>query len=46
MNFNNIAVLIIHGVDYSCIVDGISKTEAINLLKNADLSKKVDHYQI
>ena len=46
MNFNNIAVLIIHGVDYGCIVDGISKTEAINLLKNADLSKKVDHYQI
>ena len=35
-----------HGADYRCIIYGISKSEAINLLKNADLCKKVDHYKI
>ena len=31
MNLNNIAVLNIHGVDYSYIITGICKSEAINL---------------
>ena len=28
------------GVDYRCIINGISKSEAVNLLQNADLSEK------
>ena len=35
----SIAILCIHGVDYRCIIVGISKREAINLLKNAVLSE-------
>ena len=46
MNLKNVPILIVHGVDYSCIVNGISKIEAIDLLKNADLSKHVDFYKI
>ena len=38
-NFNNIAILNIHGVDYRCIFRKISQSEAISLLKNADLSE-------
>ena len=33
MNINGIAILNIHHVDYPCIIKGISKCEAINLLK-------------
>ena len=40
MNLSNIVILIIHGVDYCCIISGISKNEAINLLKNSDLTEK------
>ena len=36
---NSIAILNIHDVDYCCIVDGISKNKAINVLKNTELSK-------
>ena len=39
MNCNDIAVLNIHGVDYRCIVSKINKSEAINILENADSSK-------
>ena len=35
----SIAIFCIHGVDYRCIIIGISKSEAINLLKNAVLSE-------
>ena len=31
MNFNNIAILNIHGVDYRCFIKGISKIKAITL---------------
>ena len=41
MNFNNIATLNIYG-----IINGISTSESINLLTNADLSKTSDHYKI
>ena len=34
MNFSIIAILNIHGVDYHCIINGISKNEAVNLLQN------------
>ena len=40
MNLNNIAILNINGADYCCIVNGISKNEAIYLLKNVDLTEK------
>ena len=31
MKLNDIDILNIHGVDYCCIVNGISKSEVINL---------------
>ena len=40
MNLSNIAILDINGDDYCCIITGISKSEAINLIQNIDLSKK------
>ena len=36
----NITVLNINGLDYRFIIVGIIKSEAINLLKNANLSDK------
>ena len=44
MNLHNIAILNIKGADYRCIISGISKPEAINLMQNADLTKKAEHY--
>ena len=41
MNLNNIAILNICGVDYRCIINGITKSEVVNLLQNAYLSKKI-----
>ena len=40
MNVNNIAILNICGVDYCCIINGISKVEAIKLLQIATLNEK------
>ena len=40
MKLSNIAVLSIKGADYCCIITGISKSEAINLMQNIFLSKK------
>ena len=37
---NDIAILNIHGADLCCIINGISKSEAINLPQNSDLSRK------
>ena len=37
---SSIDIFIICDVDYCCIVNGNSKSEAINLFKNADLSEK------
>ena len=39
-NFSDIAILNIKGSDYRCIISLISKNEAINLMQNADLTKK------
>ena len=41
MNFSDIAILNISGVDYRCIINIISKSEVVNLLQKADLSEKV-----
>ena len=40
INPNDITILNIKGSDYCCIISLISKNEAINLLKNADLTEK------
>ena len=40
MNLINIAILNIHGAYYRCIINVVSKNEAINLLQNADLTEK------
>ena len=46
INFD-IAVLNIKGSAYRCIISGISKSEAIKLMQNAELSKKRggEHYK-
>ena len=36
MNLNNIAILSMHGVTYRVIINGISKSEAINSFKNGN----------
>ena len=38
INLNDIAILNIRGVGYRCIINEISKSDAINLLQNADLT--------
>ena len=40
INLSDIAILSIKSADYSCIITGISKNEAINLMQNADLTGK------
>ena len=39
-NLNDIATLNIHRVDQPWIINGINKSEAINLLQKADLNEK------
>ena len=41
MNLSNITILKITNADYCCIISGIiSKSEAIHLLRNTDLTEK------
>ena len=40
MKISDIAILNIKGADYRCIISGISKSEAINLMQNIDLTEK------
>ena len=40
INFSDIAILNNNGSDYCCIISRISKSEAINLMQNTDLTKK------
>ena len=39
-NLSDIAILIIKDYNYRSIISGISKTEAINLMQDADLTEK------
>ena len=39
MNLSDIVILNIKGVDYHCNIRGISKSEAINLMQNIDLTE-------
>ena len=45
MNLSDIAILNIKGSNYHCIISLISKNEALKLIQNADLTKKVEHYK-
>ena len=40
MNLSDIAILNIKDSGYRCIISGISKSEAINLMQNVDLTEK------
>ena len=40
MNLCDIAILNIKSADYCCIISGISKSEAINLIQKIDLTEK------
>ena len=46
INLSDIAILNIHGADYRCVIKGISKCEAVNLLQNAVLNEKKEHNKI
>ena len=39
INLHDIAILNIRGIDYCCIINGISKSDALNLLQNANLTE-------
>ena len=45
MNLSGIAIVNVKSADYCCIINGISKNEAINLMQNADLTKKSETLQ-
>ena len=45
MNLSDIAILNIKSAHYRCIFSGISKSEAINVMENIDLSEKKEHYK-
>ena len=45
INLNDHTVLKINGVDYCGIINGISKSDAMNVLRNADLTEKKEHYK-
>ena len=40
MNLSNIAILTFKGNDYHCIINGIRKNEAIDLMQNTGLTEK------
>ena len=44
MNFNDVAIVSIKGSDYRIHFWYMSKTDAINIMKNSNLKRKVDHY--
>ena len=45
MNLSDIAILNVKGSNYCCVINGISKSEVINLIQNTNLTKKVEHYK-
>ena len=46
MNISDIAITNIKSADYRYIISGISKSEATNLMQNADLTKKSGTFKI
>ena len=45
MSYNNVAIVIFRANYYKILLLYMSKYEAINLLRNADLTEKVEHYK-
>ena len=45
INIGDIVILNIKGSDYCCIISLISKNEDINLMQNAILTQKMEHYK-
>ena len=45
INLNDIAILNIRGVDYRCIINGISKSDGVNVLQNTDMTEKEEYYK-
>ena len=45
INLNDIAILNIWGVDYRCIINGISKSDGVNVLQNTDMTEKEEYYK-
>ena len=45
INLNDTSILNNKGSDNRCIISLISKNEAIKLMQNTDLTKKVKHYK-
>ena len=45
LNVSDVAILNVKDSDYCCIISLISKNEAINLIKNDDLTEKTKHYK-
>ena len=45
VSLSNNALLNIKGAENRCIISGINKSEATNLMPNIDLTKKVEHYK-
>ena len=43
-NLSDIAILKIKNANYCCIIPGTSKSEAITLWQNIELSEKGEHY--
>ena len=43
MNLSDIAIIDIKSVNSYCIISRISKNDAINLMENVDLTKKVEY---
>ena len=46
INLSEITISNVKGSDFCCIISLISKNEAINLLQNADLTKKAEYYKV
>ena len=40
VNLSDIAILKINGAAYCCIINEISKSDAVNVFQNADLTQK------
>ena len=46
VNLSNYSILNIKSAYFGCIMSGINKSEAKNLMKIIDLTKKAEHYKI
>ena len=46
VNFNGAAIVAVKGSDYRIHFWYISRYHAINIMKNYDLNKRVDYYQL